>query len=297
MLVMADEADCEFVSSRGILKSCDCKSSAPESGIEYLTNYEPSANKKTIYVCSTALHDFVNRYLANIKTKFVLVSGDADNPVPKSDLESFETLIQNEYLVAWYSQNLVISPAVCPKMRHLPIGLDYHFLSSTSSLWGTKSPPLEQEKMLKTIIGTTVPFWERLPLIYSTFHFEIARGDRKEALSKIPSELIYYEPKIVLRMDTFKTQTKYAFVASPHGGGLDCHRTWEALCLGCIPIIRSSPINELFEGLPVLIVNDWMDITRELLHNTIVEYKAREFNMEKLKLKYWIDKINAEICQ
>jgi hypothetical protein len=32
----------------------------------------------------------------------------------------------------------------------------------------------------------------------------------------------------------------YAFVASPYGGGPDCHRTWEALILGCIPIVKSS---------------------------------------------------------
>jgi hypothetical protein len=46
-------------------------------------------------------------------------------------------------------------------------------------------------------------------------------------------------------------------VLSPHGGGLDCHRTWEALALGHLVVVPSSPLDRLFEGLPVVTVSDW----------------------------------------
>jgi hypothetical protein len=55
------------------------------------------------------------------------------------------------------------------------------------------------------------------------------------------------------------------FVVSPHGNGLDCHRTWEALYLGVIPIVKTSSLDQLYEDLPVLIVDDWSDVTREFL--------------------------------
>ena len=84
-----------------------------------------------------------------------------------------------------------------------------------------------------------------------------------------------------------------AFVLSPHGNGLDCHRTWEALCLGCIPIVKTSPLDSMYNELPVLIVNDWNDITIELLQKTVDEYKGREFRYEKLTLKYWMDMIKS----
>jgi hypothetical protein len=74
---------------------------------------------------------------------------------------------------------------------------------------------------------------------------------------------------------------------------MDCHRTWEALALGCIPIVRSSGMNALFDELPVLIVNKWSEVTRELLDNTIEKFKERTFNYDKLKLQYWVDKINS----
>jgi len=65
------------------------------------------------------------------------------------------------------------------------------------------------------------------------------------------------------------------------------------LCLGCIPIMISTPLDDMFEGLPVLIVNSWKDVTSELLNQTIAEYKTREFKMERLTLAYWLDQIRA----
>ena len=92
-------------------------------------------------------------------------------------------------------------------------------------------------------------------------------------------------------------QKDFAFVICPHGGGLDCHRNWEALCLGCIPIVKTSAIDNLYKGLPVLIVNDWNIIDNNLLNKTINDYKKKfennEFNMEKIKLSYWNNLINS----
>jgi len=79
---------------------------------------------------------------------------------------------------------------------------------------------------------------------------------------------------------------------SPFGCGLDCHRTWEALILGCIPIIAHSDLDTLFDELPVLFVNNWSDVTQNLLDATIKAYKGKRFNYEKLKLEYWVQKIH-----
>jgi hypothetical protein len=121
--------------------------------------------------------------------------------------------------------------------------------------------------------------------------------DRKDAVKAMNKELIYYEEKPVSRLITWNKQKDYAFVICPHGGGLDCHRNWEALCLGCIPIVKTSSIDNLYNDLPVLIVKEWQVITNELLNDTISTFKAKiennEFNIEKLKLSYWLQLINS----
>jgi hypothetical protein len=84
---------------------------------------------------------------------------------------------------------------------------------------------------------------------------------------------------------------QYAFVLSPFGIGMDCHRTWEALCLGCIPIVCAPHFNNLFEDLPVLIVSNWSEITQDLLQDTLNKFSNKSFKYEKLSLQYWQNKI------
>ena len=148
-----------------------------------------------------------------------------------------------------------------------------------------------------------MPFWKRELKCYINFNFEknYMRSrfgyDRYEAITKIPKNLIFSEKNEVDRTTSWNTQSKYAFVVSPFGNGYDCHRTWEALVLGCIPIVKTSGIDNLYEDLPVLIVQDWNDITEKLLMSVLTNFKKKhennKFNYDKLTLNYWMDKINS----
>ena len=90
--------------------------------------------------------------------------------------------------------------------------------------------------------------------------------------------------------DYYKTMSSYKFVLSPRGAGEDCHRTWEAIYLGCIPIVLSSSIDEIYEDLPVLVVDSWGEINKELLEKTWEEYSKKDWKLEKSYLNYWLKK-------
>jgi len=47
-------------------------------------------------------------------------------------------------------------------------------------------------------------------------------------------------------------------------------------------------LDSLYEDLPVLIINEWSEINEELLKNTIIEFKNKKFNYEKLLLEYYV---------
>ena len=64
--------------------------------------------------------------------------------------------------------------------------------------------------------------------------------------------------------------SEYKFAISPQGNGVDCHRTWECLYLGVIPIITKSLCMSFFEELPILFVDNYDCITEEYL---LEEYK------------------------
>jgi hypothetical protein len=292
---MTEENNCIIISSRGILKSCDIHSSNMISSIRQLIGYDFSKLKDnmTLYICSSAIPHFVSIF-NTIKCKIILVTGDCDESTP-TDLfvshKNFIEFIENDKIIHWYSQNCV---GTHPKLSQIPIGLDYHTMASRDHEWGSKISPKDQEYLLESIKMKSKPFYERHVKCYSNFHFLINTKfgyDRKDAINMIPKDLVYYEPNKVKRLVSHMTQSKYAFVISPHGNGLDCHRTWEALCLGCIPIIKTSPLDPLFVDLPVLIVKEWSDVNELLLQNTIVEFKNKQFCYDKLTLKYWMDKI------
>lgn len=294
---LIDETSCYYVGSRGLLKCCDCKSATPWSSVREVINQDFGGlkNGDSIYICSSALSHFVSNILDKILVRFVLVTGDSDAFVPTTALSDaeFHKLIRSDKLIAWFSQNLVGSPIEYPKLHYLPIGLDYHTMSERELFWGPVSSPKTQEVVLNAVINHAQPFHMRIPTAYTTFHFALHRGGRQEAYEQIPQDLVYYEPERTSRLVSWKRQIEYAFVVSPPGEGIDCHRTWEALCLGCIPILLSTPLDPLYDGLPVLIVKSWKDVTRELLEKTIVEYRDKPFLMEKLSLQYWVDKIRS----
>jgi hypothetical protein len=115
-------------------------------------------------------------------------------------------------------------------------------------------------------------------------------SDRHEAVNRVPKNLVYYEPNKVPRLQSWQTMMQYKYVLSPHGNGLDCHRTWEAMLLGCIPIVKTSPLDPMFEGLPILIVKDWSEVSLNLLSTFVPDMSQ----MEKLTLDYWNRLINRQ---
>ena len=145
------------------------------------------------------------------------------------------------------------------------------------------------------VIHNSKPFYERITKIYVNFGISNDRfKQREKSLNIISKDLIETQFKFVPRTQVWQKMTDYTFVLSPFGVGMDCHRTWEALCLGCIPILCAPNFKKLFEELPVLIVNDWTELNEELLNNTIKEFKNRTFNYDKLRLLYWVNKIREQ---
>lgn len=83
------------------------------------------------------------------------------------------------------------------------------------------------------------------------------------------------------------------YVLSPPGNGIDCHRTWETLYLKRVPIIYNVYKTDLFDELPVLLINNVEELTQEFLEHNKNIILQKKYNFEKLKMSYWINKINT----
>ncbi len=282
-----------FVSSRGILKSCDNHhakpvSSQPHLEAELLAGHRPGG---AVYVCTDALQNFSENLLPSLHEPFVLVSGDSDVPVGDALLAqpAISALLANEHLTAWHAQNLA---ARHPKLHALPIGLDYHTMWERPGLWGiTAISPMAQENLLLNVLAASPEFNQRYLAAYCNWHFAMGRGDRQECFDKIDKSVCFFEANAVPRNSTWLRQAECMFVLSPEGAGMDCHRTWEAILLGCIPVVKANALTGLFAELPVLVVADWTEVNRDTLMAFFQALPERKFDFSPLFRHYWTRKI------
>ena len=76
--------------------------------------------------------------------------------------------------------------------------------------------------------------------------------------------------------------SSHKYMICPSGAGLDCHRVWESLYLGTVPIVQRSPAMEYFEELPIVFVDDFEEVTPEFLKSAPMGTQAR-----MLEMGYW----------
>lgn len=273
-----------YTSSRNIFFLCTHKVENVYSGSRELPKTLPKKPGESIYIHPTVINNFIHKYLPKIEFPFVLVSGDSDLTVPDDIQMESKIILDNVYLICWYSQNCT---RICDKLKMIPIGLDFHTLSERDYLWGEKrSVELQEGDIIRNNDLQS-------NMAYANFHLKMNTryvNDRRDCINNVPKELVFYESSQIKRIDSWNNMKKYKYVLSPHGSGLDCHRTWEALALGCIPIIKTSPLDDLFTDLPVLIVKNWSDVTVDLLDNCPIK---NTHTHEKLYLNYWNNLMNG----
>lgn len=94
----------------------------------------------------------------------------------------------------------------------------------------------------------------------------------------------------------FETLPNYKFVISPEGNGIDCHRHYEALMAGCIPIIEENElIKEKYKGCPILYTKDYSEITKEYLEEKYKIMIDTEYDFSCLLLSSYSEDIQKQI--
>ena len=94
--------------------------------------------------------------------------------------------------------------------------------------------------------------------------------------------------------DYKKNLENSSFVLCPGGNGFDTHRIWESLYSGSIPIIENHLTYQYLESLPVIFIDNLVNLNEEYLNDSIKSLSESDFNFEKLYMNYWINKIRQE---
>lgn len=196
---------------------------------------------------------FVREALPTIREPFALITTDGDATVP-SDLDpaTVGQLLASPWLVSWHTQNH--DGAGGPKLAPLPIGLDLHTVHDGRGPVGTVAVLAAARKARRHAGKAALRVF--CDLNASTSHEE----RRRAVVALRDCRHVHILRRRVPQARIWRRYTRYPFVLSTMGNGLDTHRTWELLYLGCIVITKTSPLDPLYEGLPVAIVGDWEEV-------------------------------------
>jgi hypothetical protein len=202
-----------------------------------------------------------------IQNPYKLITHNSDRNITQNDLRFIDDTI-----IRWFAQNALVQH---PKITPIPIGIENAYHANAGLLRFFK----------KTFLAKKTP---RILVNFNVATNPGVRGPCKQALAQNPLADIKKwksQPKFVRNLQN------YAFVASPAGNGIDCHRTWEALYLKTVPIVERSVLTEYFKkiGLPLLLVDDWNKLLAYTIETIGEEYAKTEsvFDHPALHMEYW----------
>lgn len=305
----------ELVWNRGIAAHCDWRIpdefpngvdyigkpdlAPPPDGADLIENaefYQGIRDGDLVWVRLTWLGSFVRQVVPFVDGRFVLVTGDSIQSVPSDVREAAEALLNDRRVIRWFAQNC---KGCQGGLLPLPIGLDFHTVSE-KPYWGEEvSSPADQEREVKAIGASLPPVESRSRKVYLDFVAMATNYGGRAAIAKsfANNPCAFFQQERLSRSEMWRRRGDFAFVVSPPGWGLDCHRTWEALVLGHIVLVPASPLDRLYMGLPVVSISDWNEVTPAKLDMWVEMYGPLTLGNPRWNTRWWTEKMRAVAAQ
>lgn len=281
-----------FISGDGFRSLC--KHRCEEKGCAFLPDdvkrgdciFIATTNLQTLESTSQFIMDF-SEMVDKIRNDFVVITHNGDLSSPDGDdwhlneasdySAHYSQLLSSPKLRYWFASNCNWKdyPAAKPtKLICIPIGIENRY--NIVGKWPGRYFPLMQKR------SQVVPKWRLLV----AFAAEANKPSRGPALAALTAPWI---TNALLDRDAWlQAVQEHFFVACPTGHGYDTHRVWEVLLAGGIPVVPTTPLDSMYEHLPVLIVGKWSDVDEAYLEKAYRRILTRtDFQIERMFFPFW----------
>lgn len=245
----------DYIHGDKFVELCDYKIDTNE----FIIDSEKLKHNQIVFVKTDKIIDFFNS-VKGLPYRYIIITHNSDHNITE------EVYQQKPYnVVLWYAQNcLVNKPDIIP----IPIGIERPQVGSCG----------DQEILNK--------YRDSVKDILCYCAISPSTNPSERNFNRNKSFITNDFERVSFENHTKKLSRSY-FCISPPGNGHDCHRTWEALSLNTIPIVKRSVASEYFsKSATMLLVDSFNDITEDLLMGKIGEFKN-----EGAHFSYWKDVI------
>jgi hypothetical protein len=207
----------------------------------FLQNVSNTSEFGSFYITGELVLDLINTLpqLENFRVQRIVIM-ESDTQQSTTELEQLLKISKNIY-----SNNLIGNHK---NIMPIPLGLEKQSYRSAGKISNFRAPSVIDPA--KRTIDFLVAWNDGTNSSRIKYRQEFMRAHKGLVLnSRVHSKTIH------------KLMRNTLFVPSPAGNGLDCHRTWEALYLGSVPVVlRKDFCGD--DSWPVLIVDSWDDVLK-----------------------------------
>jgi hypothetical protein len=229
-------------------------------------NIKKIKNNTSIFVKPNFLDMFFTYLFPHIKKKFYLFTGSSDYSID----EKYESYLNNGKIIKWIGHNITLQHS---KIIKIPIGF--------SNTLGTN------KELLNTLEHSIIP-WDQKENKLLITHMDVTSVSEEAVKYRKNAVQIFENKSWVNKIEKCDLQSylnhinNHKFILCPKGNGIDTFRFWETVFLGSIPIIESDSLDDLYEKVPCIIVENFNEITETFLNN----YKKDPQIDNRIYLKY-----------
>jgi len=257
----------------------------------------------------SCLVDYYLDFLLNINISFILITTNGTEcfpygnyPCTDNNLKyKYDKLLEKKNLIKWFTKNPCI---IHNKIVPIPLGNKWRWQKYDFFTENKKNTFNILNKYCKNAKSNFLNMKLKTELLYfggmnlsttNKVHYKIHSNSRKILFNLLKDKFIY-ESNILSFENYLIKISKCKFVICPPGAGIDTHRCWESLLMGSIPIMYHTPLDPLFEKLPVLLIDDYSILTDQFLHEQyeIIMNKKNEYDFSILYTDYWDEIISIK---
>jgi len=216
-------------------------------------------NPRIIFCYTHRLTEFIN-ILSFLENDFILVTHNSDGNIT----DEYLPLLNNPKLIFWHAQNTLI---LHPKLGSIPIGI-------ANNMW-----PHGNKHILESTMKLNL---EKVHSVYFNFSINTNYSERSKCYESLKDTLHWQASKPF--QSYLETLATYKYAICPPGNGIDCHRIWECLYLGVIPILlRSTFTEKLHSVFPCILLSTWNDFDLDILTSYIAPQYTNALTFDRLK--------------
>lgn len=224
---------------------------------------------------------YIMRVRKDRENTYKLITHNSDWAVSKC-LESMGVIPKElPFNLKWFAQNVDVEH---PGIASIPIGLE-------NPHWHTKIQKTEK-------ISYCMKYRPKYNLEMCVSQFNPSTHPRRQAVYDHFAQFDWCWSKQSANgtnFDEYLTSLNDSvFCVCPEGNGIDTHRMWEALYVGCIPIVEDSINIQFYRQLPIFICQNFLDVDYDCLKyvkQNINDRLYENYNMQLLSMDYWKAKI------